>query len=77
MTGVPNWEPRERAAHLREFVEIVDQMLSNEVTTYRGSYYRVEDSQMHPAPVQKPRPPLTIAALGSMTIKIAAEYADS
>lgn len=77
MTGVPTWEPRERAARLREFVEIVDQLLRNEVTTYRGRYYHVEDSQMHPAPVQKPRPPLTLAALGPRTIKIAAEYADS
>ncbi|HET7271777.1 MAG TPA: LLM class flavin-dependent oxidoreductase, partial [Rubrobacter sp.] len=77
MTGVPNREPRERAARLREFVEIVDQMLRNDVTTYRGSYYQVEDSQMHPAPVQKPRPPLTLAALGPRTIKIAADYADS
>jgi len=77
MTGVPNWEPRERAARLREFVEIVDQMLRNELTTYRGRYYLVEDSQMHPAPVQKPQPPLTVAALGPKTVKIAAEYADS
>ena len=77
MTGVPSWEPRERAARLREFVEVVDQMLRNEVTTYRGRYYQVENSQMHPAPVQKPRPPLTIAALGPKTLRIAAEYADS
>lgn len=77
MTGVPNWEPRERADRLREFVEIVDQMLRNEVTTYRGRYYQVEDAQMHPAPVQKPRPPLTLAALGPRTIRIAAEYADT
>ena len=77
MTGIPNWESRERAARLREFVEIVDQMLRNEMTTYLGRYYHVEDSQMHPAPVQKPRPPLTLAALGPRTIKTAAEYADS
>lgn len=77
MTGVPDWEPRERTARLREFVEIVDQLLRNEVTTYRGSYYEVEGSQMHPGPVQRPRPPLAVAALGARTLKIAAEYADT
>jgi len=77
MTGAPDWDPPERAARLREFTEIVDQPLRNEVTTYRGRYYRVEGAEMHPAPVQKPRPPLMVAALGSKTLRIAAEYADS
>jgi alkanesulfonate monooxygenase SsuD/methylene tetrahydromethanopterin reductase-like flavin-dependent oxidoreductase (luciferase family) len=77
MTGVPNWDPPERAARLREFVEIADRLLRNEATTYRGRYYQVESSQMHPASVQEPRPPLTVAALGPKTLRIAAEYADS
>ena len=77
MTGAPDWNPPERAARLREVVEILDQMLRNEVTTYQGHYYRVENSEMHPAPIQKPRPPLTVAALGPKTLKIAARYADS
>ena len=76
MTGVPDWQPPERATRLREFAEIVDQMLRNEVTTYRGRYYQVENSEMHPAPVHKPRPPLTVAALGPKTLRIAAEHAD-
>ncbi len=77
MTGIPDWDPPERAARLREFVEILDQMLRNEVTTYQGRYYRVEGAEMHPAPVQKPRPPLMVAALGPKTLKTAARYADS
>jgi alkanesulfonate monooxygenase SsuD/methylene tetrahydromethanopterin reductase-like flavin-dependent oxidoreductase (luciferase family) len=77
MTGVPHWDPPERAARLREFVEIADRLLRNEATTYRGRHYRVDDSQMHPASVQEPRPPLTVAALGPKTLRIAAEYADS
>ena len=82
MTGIPDWDPPERAARLREFVEILDheildQMLRNEVTTYHGRYYRVEGAEMHPAPVQKPRPPMMVAALGPKTLKTAARYADS
>ena len=77
MTGVPDWEPPERAARLREFVEIVDRLLRDETTSYQGRYYRIENAEMHPAPVQKPRPPLTVAALGPKTLRTAAEYADS
>lgn len=75
MTGVPYWDPPERSARLREFTEIVDQMLRNGVTTYRGEYYQVEDADM--GPVQKPRLPLAIAAWGPKTLRVAAEYADS
>lgn len=77
MTGAPDWTPPERAARLREFVEILDQLLRNEVTTYQGHYYRVENSELHPAPIQKPRPRLTLAALASKSLRTLAEYADS
>lgn len=77
MTGVPYWDPPERVARLREFTEIVDRMLRNEVTTYRGRYYDVENADMRPAPLQQPRPPLTLAGWGPRSLRIAAEYADS
>jgi alkanesulfonate monooxygenase SsuD/methylene tetrahydromethanopterin reductase-like flavin-dependent oxidoreductase (luciferase family) len=77
MTGIPDWNPRERAARLRKVVEILDQMLQNEVTTYQGHHYQIESAEMHPASIQKPRPPLTIVALGPKSLKIAARYADS
>src|SRR5215210_9140792 len=75
--GVPFWDPPERAARLREFTEIVDHMFRNEVTAYGGRYYTVEEADMHPAPVQRPRPPLTLAAWGPKTLRVAAEFADS
>ena len=77
MTGVPYWDPPERASRLREFTEVVDRMLRNEETTYRGHHYRVKNANMRPAPVQRPRPPLTLAAWGPKTLRVAAEYADS
>jgi alkanesulfonate monooxygenase SsuD/methylene tetrahydromethanopterin reductase-like flavin-dependent oxidoreductase (luciferase family) len=76
MTGAPDWNPPERAARLREVVEILDQMLRNEVTTYQGHYYQIESAEMHPGPLQRPRPPLTLAALGPKSLMIAARYAD-
>ena len=77
MTGVKVWDARERVERFRETIEIVDQMLRSEVTTYKGHYYQVNAAEMHPAPIQQPRPPLTIAAHGPKTLKIAATYGDS
>jgi alkanesulfonate monooxygenase SsuD/methylene tetrahydromethanopterin reductase-like flavin-dependent oxidoreductase (luciferase family) len=75
--GLPNWSSRERVARFKEYVEIVNQLLSNEVTTYKGRYYEIKEAVMNPRPVQKPRPPITIAALGSIMLKYAARYADT
>jgi len=77
MTGVPMWETSERTRRFREFIEIVDQMLSEPVTTYTGKYYQIKDAPMNPKPIQQPRPPLTVAAHGPATLKIAARYADT
>ncbi|MGB8647953.1 MAG: LLM class flavin-dependent oxidoreductase [Anaerolineae bacterium] len=77
MTGVEVWKTAERVQRFREVIEIVDHMLRNETTTYQGRYYTITDALMKPSPIQKPRPPLTIAAIGPTTLKIAAKYADT
>ena len=76
MAGLPNWTPKERVARFKEYVELVDQLLSNEVTTYEGRYYQAQGTYMNPRPVQRPRPPLLIAAMGPVMLKRAAHYAD-
>jgi alkanesulfonate monooxygenase SsuD/methylene tetrahydromethanopterin reductase-like flavin-dependent oxidoreductase (luciferase family) len=58
-------------------VHIVDKLLRNEVTSWSGEYYRVDNAEMCPRPIQQPRPPLTIAAHGRMMMRVAVEYADS
>jgi len=77
MTGVPNWEPRQRSGRYREFVEIIDQMLTNEVTTYPGKYFDIQEAIMRPAPKSKPRPVFNVAAQGPKAIKLAACYGDA
>jgi alkanesulfonate monooxygenase SsuD/methylene tetrahydromethanopterin reductase-like flavin-dependent oxidoreductase (luciferase family) len=77
MTGVEVWTTSERVQRFREVVEIVDTMLRHETTTYQGRYYQITNALMHPAPIQKPRPPFTIAAAGKTTLRIAAQYADT
>ena len=72
-----DWSPREQVARFAEFVELVDLLLRQEVTSYDGTYYRCVDAEVIPGPVQRPRPPLTIAAHGPKMLTIAARYADS
>jgi alkanesulfonate monooxygenase SsuD/methylene tetrahydromethanopterin reductase-like flavin-dependent oxidoreductase (luciferase family) len=64
-------------ARFKEYVELVDRLLSHEVTTYHGRFYQVEAAQMRPRPVQRPRPPITIAAMGPLMLKHAARYGDT
>ena len=77
MIGIPNWSPSERAARFQEYVEIVDQLLTNEITTYDGQYYKIKEAVMKPRPVQNPRPPILIAAFRKTMLKYAARYADT
>jgi alkanesulfonate monooxygenase SsuD/methylene tetrahydromethanopterin reductase-like flavin-dependent oxidoreductase (luciferase family) len=60
----------------REAVQIVDLLLRQDITTFEGQYYRLRDATFRPAPVQKPRPPLTLGAHKPKMLRIVAEYAD-
>jgi alkanesulfonate monooxygenase SsuD/methylene tetrahydromethanopterin reductase-like flavin-dependent oxidoreductase (luciferase family) len=76
MAGIDDWEPRERVERLAEYAEIVDRLLRDEVTTFAGHYYRTDGAIVNPRPVQMPRPPLTIGALGPVMLRHAARLAD-
>ncbi len=77
MIGVPNWTTKERVDRFPNYVEVVDQLLSNAETTVEGPYYSAKGATMYPRPVQSPRPPIVIAALGPKMMRIAAKYADN
>ena len=76
MIGIPNWSYKERVARLKEYIEIVDLLLTNETSSYRGEYYTIKDAVMIPRPIQRPRPPIAIGALGPVMLKHTARYAD-
>lgn len=76
MLGIPDWDGKERVARLAEYAEIVDRLLRDETASYDGTYYRVDGAIMTPRPVQSPRPPITIGALGPVMMRHAARLAD-
>ncbi len=74
--GVEPQPPAERVDRFREFVELIDRMLRTEVTSYQGRHFWCEGAETIPGPVQRPRPPITIAAHGQRMLAIAAEFGD-
>ena len=76
MAGLPNWEPKERVDRFEEYIDLVDRLLSQEVTTYEGHYYRADGAMMNPQAIQSPRPPIMVAALAPRMMRHAARYAD-
>lgn len=77
MMGIPNWDGKERVVRFKEYVEVVDRLLSNEVSSFSGDYYTINEAIVKPRPVQSPRPPLVIAALGPVMLRFAAQAADT
>ena len=77
MVGTPDWEPSERVARLGEYVQVVDRLLRDEVSSFAGEFYRVDGAIMNPRPVQSPRPPILVGALGPVMIRHAARFADT
>src|SRR5208283_3812577 len=71
-----NWSAKERVARFGEYVEVVDRLLSQEEVSFRGRYYQVDAAALRPRPVQSPRPPILIAAMGPVMLGHAARHAD-
>jgi alkanesulfonate monooxygenase SsuD/methylene tetrahydromethanopterin reductase-like flavin-dependent oxidoreductase (luciferase family) len=77
MMGVETWTAKQRVARFGEYVELVDRLLREYDVTYHGHYYQADRAALSPRPVQSPRPPIIIAAMGSRMLRLAARYADS
>jgi alkanesulfonate monooxygenase SsuD/methylene tetrahydromethanopterin reductase-like flavin-dependent oxidoreductase (luciferase family) len=71
-----DWPAGDRVARFREFIELIGLLLTQQVTTYHGQFYRCEEAETIPLPLQRPRPPITIAAHGPKMLEIAAQHAD-
>jgi alkanesulfonate monooxygenase SsuD/methylene tetrahydromethanopterin reductase-like flavin-dependent oxidoreductase (luciferase family) len=77
MGGFPNWPNAERADRFGEYLDLVAQLLSQETTNFAGRYYQADGAVMNPRPIQQPRPPIMVAALGPKMMRHAVRHADS
>ena len=76
--GVPYWPGPVRAARFAEYVEVVDGLLRSAGRPYAfaGDHYRTENLAMAPAPVQVPRPPITVGGQSPTALRIAARWGE-
>ena len=77
MLGLPAWPPRERVDRLEESLGVLVQLLEGGEAHVAGRYHRIDEAVLAPLPIQRPRPPITVGALGPRAIEVAARYADS
>lgn len=74
--GYPFLSPGKRLGMLREGVEIMNAMWTEDVVDYEGEYYELAGAICQPKPVQEPHIPFWIAGGGErVTLNIAARYA--
>jgi alkanesulfonate monooxygenase SsuD/methylene tetrahydromethanopterin reductase-like flavin-dependent oxidoreductase (luciferase family) len=74
--GRPPLRPRARADRFAEFVELLDTLLRNDRTSWRGEHFEAVDARSTPGCVQQPRVPFVIAANGPRGIKLAERFGD-
>ncbi|MDX8056135.1 LLM class flavin-dependent oxidoreductase [Lentzea sp. BCCO 10_0798] len=66
--------PRDRTARFGEFVELLDQLLVKDRTSWQGEFYSAEEARSAPGCVQRPRVPFVVAANGPKAMRIAARF---
>lgn len=72
--GMEEWSARERMDRFVNFIELLDELLSQPLTTKTGPFYSAVDARTLPGTVQKPRPPFCVAAAGTRGLGIVARY---
>lgn len=66
--------PADRTARFTEFVELLDQALFQERTTWHGDHFSAVEARSAPGCVQRPRLPFLVAANGPKAMKVAARF---
>ncbi len=68
----------ERLRHLREAIQVIQAMWTQEEAAFEGKYYHVRGAINQPKGVQKPHIPLLIGGGGEkVTLKLVAQYGDA
>src|SRR5580698_5057064 len=74
--GFPLGTPKERSDRFEEACEVIVGLLSQETTSFKGSFYDLTDARCEPKPVQRPHPPICIGGSGERrTLRTAARFA--
>lgn len=71
-------ETPERLRMLREALQVIKAMWTQDRAEFEGQYYRLRGAINEPKPVQKPHPPIWIGGAGEkVTLKLVAQYGNA
>lgn len=67
----------DRGARMREGIEAMRAMWEHPVATYHGEHFHYEAVTLRPRPIQKPNPPIWVAAKTRNAVKLAGRLGDA
>lgn len=74
--GLKLGTPAERSDRFEEACEVIINLLTEETTSFKGSYFNLREARCEPKPLQQPHPPLCIGGSGERrTLKTTARFA--
>ena len=76
LLGIPLLSPGERVLQLKEGLDVVNLLWSHDSSSYHGKFYSLSDAAVRPKPIQRPRPPITIAGGRRRMLELCVESAD-
>jgi alkanesulfonate monooxygenase SsuD/methylene tetrahydromethanopterin reductase-like flavin-dependent oxidoreductase (luciferase family) len=75
--GIELLRPADRISRFEEALQVITSLLRSEMSTFHGSYYRLDAARCEPATVQRPLPLLVAGAGEHRSIPLAARFADA
>lgn len=75
--GFPYPSLGKRAEMLRESLNLITRLWTEEKVTFEGNYYRTREAVCEPKPVQEPHPPIWVGGKSGGVLSVAAECANA
>lgn len=70
-------DPRTRVSRLEESLAVIERLWNGEPVRHEGRHFRLRDVRISMRPVQRPRPPVWLAANGDPGVRRAARLGDA
>jgi alkanesulfonate monooxygenase SsuD/methylene tetrahydromethanopterin reductase-like flavin-dependent oxidoreductase (luciferase family) len=70
-------DPKQRVGRLIEGLALIERLWTGEPVTWKGTHFQVQDVRISMPTVQRPRPPIWLAANGDAGVRRAATVADA
>jgi len=69
-------EMKHRGAHAEEFLQVLKAIWTTDPASFQGRFYTLPTSHIYPKPVQKPHPPIYLAAFVPAALERIAKHGD-